>query len=125
MANKRNIGYIVMSDEHYTSLDIQETIRSLRPGYYLLGMAEDSEQSTEMLNNNDIDLIIADLQLSDGDSADAIRHSRQQHTPVIFTTPYRKDNPVYDDLNVFAFMVKPVSSSELAKVIVRFEEKEY
>ncbi len=122
---KRNISYVVMGNEHYTALEIGERIRIARPGYRLLGMTEDSEQSTEMLENNDVDLIIADIHLSDGDSVDAIRKSGRTHTPVVLATPYRRGNPTYGDLNVFAYMVKPISDGELMKMIVQFEQSYY
>lgn len=114
-----------MGNEHYTALEIGERIRIARPGYRLLGMTEDSEQSTEMLENNDVDLIIADIHLSDGNSVDAIRKSGRTHTPVVLATPYRRGNPTYGDLNVFAYMVKPISDGELMKMIVQFEQSYY
>ncbi|MDD7318935.1 MAG: hypothetical protein SOZ80_04190 [Prevotella sp.] len=115
--------YVIMGDEYLTSLEIKEVVRQLRPDYNLLCIIEDMDTSAEYLNRHDVDLIIADVELSDGSSADAIRRSNNRLTPVIFATPYRKGNPKHSDMNVIDYLTKPISDAALLDSMVKFETR--
>lgn len=114
-------SYMIMGNEYFTYLEIEEMVKRLRPDYHLLCVREDTGSSTEYLNSHNVDLIIADIELSDGSSADAIRSAGCCATPVIFATPYRNGNPELSDINVIDYLPKPVSETALLRSMAKLE----
>ena len=82
------VKYLIIEDERFAYDEIRRMMGILRPDYELVGWATNIEQTMLVLRGDVLpDLVIADIQLSDGLSIEAFRQS-ECDVPVIFTTAY-------------------------------------
>ncbi|MBL7033878.1 MAG: response regulator [Candidatus Delongbacteria bacterium] len=83
--------------------------------------AGSGNEALEIFKNNDIDLIITDIMMDNGDGFELVKGAREirKDIPVIFITGYEVDNARERAANLGAngFLAKPFSIKELKELI--------
>lgn len=109
---------LIVEDESIIRLDISSILKD--NGYEVVGEAGDGEKAVELALTLHPDLIIMDIKMPrlNGLKASKII-SGKQDTPIILLTAYSQKEFVEKskDANVVAYLVKPVSESNLIPAI--------
>lgn len=108
------LTYIILEDAYYTAVDLRETVKRLRPGYRLAGIAEETAKAVRLIRSEEPDLLIADTSASDGDSISLLLQAGV-NTPVIFISEYALLAERARSLNMAGFILKPVTSADLQR----------
>ena len=116
------IKYLLIEDEHFAYKEIRRMMYKLRPDYRLIDWAESIEQAITLLKQENIDLIIVDIRLSDGVCFE-IFEQYPVDTPLIFTTAYDEYALKAFKLNSIDYLLKPVDEKELDTALCKFERK--
>lgn len=114
--------YALVEDEYYTAQEVKTTMAHLRSNYVLLEQAEDIEGMIELFQKNKVDLLITDVQLSDGLCFDALDKLNLTDLPIIFTTAYVQYREMAQRYNMVDFLLKPYSPETLEQAIEKFEQ---
>lgn len=112
--------YIIIEDERFAYEELKRMMRNLRPDYELAGWAQSIEQAVLLLRQDGTDLVLADIQLSDGMCFDAFERC-PVHTPVIFTTAYDEFALKAFRLNSVDYLLKPVEEADLSDALDKLE----
>lgn len=114
----------LIEDEYYAAQELKRSLSALRPDYVLAGEAEDVEGIVDYLSHNTVDLIIADIRLSDGYSFDAFERLSIVDVPIIFTTAYNQYQSRARSYHLIDFLLKPVVPKLLERALVKFEKEQ-
>ena len=118
------VKYLIIEDERFAYDEIRRMMGILRPDYELVGWATNIEQTMLVLRGDVLpDLVIADIQLSDGLSIEAFRQS-ECDVPVIFTTAYDEYAINAFKLNSIDYLLKPIDEDELRTALEKFEHRQ-
>lgn len=102
---------VIIEDEVHTAWDIQNCIKTLRPGCQVLAVLDSIETSVEwFLNHPHPDLVISDIQLGDG-LAFEIFQKIKLTCPVIFCTAYDEFAIQAFQSNGIDYILKPVNEN--------------
>lgn len=113
------MNILIFEDEIYTFRLLRQMLLELYADSNVIGPISTVEEGRSFLSyNHDIDLIIADIQLNDGLSFDALCDAPAS-VPIIFTTAYDEYALKAFDYNSLSYLLKPVSEEQLAKAISR------
>lgn len=110
------LTYIILEDAYYTAVDLRETVKRLRPGYRLAGIAEETAKAVRLIRSEEPDLLIADTSASDGDSISLLLQAGV-NTPVIFISEYARLAEQARSLNMADFILKPVTSPDMQRAL--------
>ena len=111
----------IIEDEYYAALELKRTLSLLRPDYVIEGQAEDVEGSIDFLSGHHVDLIIADIRLSDGYSFEALDQLHLTHVPIIFTTAYTQYRERAASYRMVDFLLKPIARAALQQALEKFD----
>lgn len=116
---------LLIEDEPLIGKQLQKLVRQLEPGAIIVGPLT-SVQSIcdyfDTLRTSDQpspDLIISDIQLSDGVSFDAFRQVNLG-SPIIFTTAYDEYAIRAFKLNSLDYLLKPIDPEELKAALTKY-----
>lgn len=111
---------LIIEDEKLVALSLVKLLEELVPDAVVEGpLGTVSESVSWLKNNTHPDLIISDIQLSDGVSLDIFT----QHStgcPIIFTTAYNEYAIRAFKLNSIDYLLKPVEKTELDAALKKF-----
>ncbi|MGM9815747.1 MAG: response regulator [Lepagella sp.] len=113
--------YLILEDSYYTALDIQETIRRLRPGFRLMDITDDTATAICRIRQQRVDMMIADTSASDGDSIGKLTDASVR-TPVIFISECGDAMGRAKRLNMVDYILKPVTLSDLSYALDRYDK---
>lgn len=115
---------VIIEDERLTSEHLERLLLRLRPEIEISAIIETvSESITFLKNARGIDLIFSDIHLADGNSFEIFQQVKIE-TPVIFTTAFDQYAIKAFDLNSVAYLLKPISQTELEKALQKFERNQ-
>ncbi len=109
---------LILEDEPLVATHLIKLVRELEPAWQILGPAA-SLREAELLLQAGPDLMLADIQLSDGISLDLFHHL-QPAIPVIFTTAYDQYAIRAFKINSIDYLLKPVDPEELAAAFRKY-----
>lgn len=114
--------YLIIEDERLAMTELRRMVARLRPDYECAGWRESVEASVSELTerNGTIDLVFADIRLTDGISFD-IFDQTGYNGPVIFTTAYDEYTLQAFKVNGIDYLLKPIGMEELEAAILKFE----
>lgn len=120
----RSLRILIGEDESVTALGLEQDLRSL--GHSVIGIAADGETAVAMARTLSPDLVILDVRmphLSGLEAAERIHAERA--VPIIIVTAYSDTDTVARaaTVPVFHYLVKPVSSAQLAAAIAVAEAR--
>lgn len=114
------IKVLIFEDEPAALRRIKRLIMEIRPDYHLVGDADNIADGVALLNQYDCDLILSDIQLSDGLCFEIFEKTRKK-IPVIFITAYNEYAIKTFDYNGVHYLVKPLVKEKLHQAINKFE----
>jgi DNA-binding LytR/AlgR family response regulator len=112
---------LIIEDEQNAVERLEKLIQEIAPEKKIIGRCQSIEQTIQWLNQNEYpDLILSDVQLSDGLSFDIFRQLKIK-VPVIFISAY--DNYALDAFKAdgLHYLLKPVKKDELKEAIERYD----
>lgn len=110
---------LVLEDEPLVAQSLMTTLRQLEPDCTLIGPVPTVREALQTLGEGQPDLVIADIQLSDGISLDVFVQGGIG-CPVIFTTAFNEYAIRAFKLNSIDYLLKPVDREELAAALRKF-----
>jgi len=115
---------LLLEDEPLVAISLIKLVKELEPAATLHGPVGGVRQAREWLASHPApDLILADIQLSDGVSLDifSTRFPHPMHTPpVIFTTAFNEYAIRAFKLNSIDYLLKPIGREELQAALQKF-----
>lgn len=113
------MNILIFEDELFNFRLLQHMLHELNEDYIAIGPISTVEEGRLYLStHNDTDLIIADIQLNDGLSFDALRNAPDD-VPIIFTTAYEEHALKAFEFNSLSYLLKPIDEKQLAEAIRR------
>jgi len=107
----------IIEDEQSNSDRLCRLIKGFNGDYEIVGVAANNASAcTYFAQNPDIDLILADIQLSDGLSFEALKRAPYA-VPIIFTTAFDHYAIQAFKFNSIDYLLKPIQSSELQSAL--------
>lgn len=115
------IKYLLVEDERFAYEEMKRMMEKLRPEYQLEAWVTTVEQTVQFLKHHQVDLMLLDIRLTDGNSFD-IFEQIQVTTPVIFTTAYDEHAIRAFKVNSVDYLLKPVEEADLQAALSKFEQ---
>lgn len=116
------MNILIIEDELLVAKDLKNLVKKLEPAAVISGPLASVEAAKEWFKKNDEpDLILSDIQLSDGISFD-IFENKSISCPIIFTTAYDAYAIRAFKLNSIDYLLKPIDEKELEKALVKFRK---
>lgn len=113
--------YLIVEDERLAYQELKRMMEELRPEYVLAGSTGTVATTIDFLNKNEVDLILLDVHLSDGDCFEIFNHIRISK-PIIFTTAYDEHAIKAFKLNSIDYLLKPIEEEELSVALDKYED---
>lgn len=110
---------LILEDEHLVAESLMKLVRQLEPAADIAGPVASVSEAKAILTTSSPDLIISDIQLSDGISLDVFTDA-QIKCPVIFTTAYNEYAIRAFKVNSIDYLLKPVDKKELKAAFDKF-----
>ncbi len=108
---------LIIEDELRNAQRLKRLLVDIEPMATVIGPTDSVTSTVEALwQNTDIDLVLADIQLADGLSFDALRQADCK-APVIFTTAFDEYAIQAFKFNSLDYLLKPVDETDLAAAI--------
>lgn len=112
---------IIIEDESHAAERLRRMVQTLRPGFVVDGVFDSIEESVTYLKIGEPDLILMDIQLSDGLSF-SIFDQVDVKAPVIFTTAFDEYALRAFKQHSIDYLLKPIGETELVDAIAKFEK---
>ena len=111
---------LIIEDEPLVAKDLMKVVGRVAPDAEIIGtLASVSEAHSWFDKNPAPDLVLSDIQLSDGISFE-IFESRKLKCPVIFTTAYDEYAIRAFKLNSIDYLLKPIDEKELSLALEKY-----
>lgn len=113
---------LIFEDEPLAQQRVIQVIKQSRPEWQILGTAQSIiEARKELQKYPEIDLIICDIHLADGDCF-KVFENQQLQIPIIFLTAY--DQHALESFNHYCidYVLKPLQESRLIKAFEKYEQ---
>jgi two-component system, LytTR family, response regulator len=112
---------LIIEDEPLVAKDLHKLILAAEPEAKILTTISSVEGAKKWFANNALpDLVLSDIQLSDGISFDIFETLRLQ-CPIIFTTAYDEYAIRAFKLNSIDYLLKPVDAKELVAALNKYK----
>src|SRR5918993_153241 len=114
------MNILVIEDEPLVALSLGKLLREIEPTATVNGpLASVQEARTWLRDNTEPDLILSDIQLSDGIALD-IFNKNDIRCPIIFTTAFNDYAIRAFKLNSIDYLLKPIDKEELQAAFSKF-----
>ena len=112
---------LIVEDEALVAKDLESILRKLEPGAEITGPLVSVQHCKKWFQENPLpDLILSDIQLSDGTSFEVFENLNLP-CPIIFTTAYDEYAIRAFKLNSVDYLLKPIDSKELEKALKKYK----
>ena len=119
MSNKLSVCFV--EDEPLMRKYLNDNISNIHSDFYIEDLASNFSEASNLLLNNNYDLLIADIKIPGGTGLELIEKLRKQSSdiPVVIITGY--DDFEYAKtaikLNVLGYLLKPLNDDEMKEVL--------
>lgn len=115
---------LLIEDEPLIARQLLKLVHQLEPGATVAGPVDSVQSVVDYLSTQPRpDLIISDIQLSDGVSFDAFQQV-ELNVPVIFTTAYDEYAIRAFKLNSLDYLLKPIDPDELRAALAKYHRRQ-
>jgi DNA-binding LytR/AlgR family response regulator len=112
---------LIIEDEPLVAKDLENLLRKIDPSMTVLGVISSVVAAKAWFEKNPVpDLVLSDIQLSDGISFD-IYENLHLSCPIIFTTAYDDYAIRAFKLNSIDYLLKPVDGLELSAALTKYK----
>lgn len=116
------MNVLIIEDEYPAAERLKSLLQRIEVNIRILDVLESVHQSCDWLKTNDPpDLILSDIQLSDGISFDIFEQTRIE-SPIIFVTAYDEFAIKAFKLNSIDYLVKPIRQDDLEHALKKYEQ---
>ena len=112
---------LIVEDEDFAAKRLHKLLKEVLPELNNVSFTKSVKETLSFLMTSKPDLILMDIQLSDGVSF-KVFEQMEITTPVIFTTAYDQYAIKAFDANSVAYLLKPVRKTELEKAIAKYKQ---
>ncbi len=113
---------LIVEDEELAVKKLQKTLAAIDDTAVVIGITDSIKATVEWLQeNNSPDLILMDIELSDGQSFE-IFNLIEVKSPVIFTTSYDEFALKAFKVNSVDYLLKPIQKEELQAALTKFKQ---
>ena len=113
---------LIVEDEELAVKKLQKTLAAIDNNAVVVGMTDSIKSTVEWLQDNTApDLILMDIELSDGQSFE-IFNLAEVKSPVIFTTSYDEYALKAFKVNSVDYLLKPIQKEELQAALTKFKQ---
>jgi two-component system LytT family response regulator len=113
---------LLIEDEPLVAKNLESLVKKLEPNASILAIMGSVKETLDWFKANiEPDLILADIQLSDGVSFDIFKEIQPQ-CPIIFTTAYDEYAIRAFKLNSIDYLLKPIDKDELSSAFEKFKK---
>jgi two-component system, LytTR family, response regulator len=114
------MNILIIEDEPLVAVSLKKLIHQLEPDATINGPLESVSDARAWLSQNrEPDLILSDIQLSDGIALD-IFNEDHIYCPIIFTTAYNEYAIRAFKLNSIDYLLKPIDKADLEAALKKF-----
>jgi len=114
---------LIIEDEEPAFKRLQKMLKEIEPGHILLNQIVSVSSAVKWFKENDSpDLVISDIQLSDGISFDIFKQVNIT-CPIIFTTAFDQYAIDAFKLNSIDYLLKPVKKEELENAVKKYKSR--
>lgn len=115
---------LIIEDELLVAKNLEKLVKQLEPNATLLSTIGSVKETLDWFKNEpEPDLILSDIQLSDGVSFDIFQEIQPQ-CPIIFTTAYDEYAIRAFKLNSIDYLLKPIDKDEISSAFEKFKKLE-
>jgi DNA-binding LytR/AlgR family response regulator len=115
------INVVIIEDEKFSQEKLLNTLKDIPFEVNIMAVLSTVKESVEYFKNNQTaDIILSDVQLSDGLSFDVFRETGID-IPVIFITGFDKFMLYAFESNGIDYLLKPIEKEELTKAILKYK----
>ncbi|TNE82018.1 MAG: response regulator transcription factor [Bacteroidetes bacterium] len=113
---------LIIEDEAPAARRLEKMIREIDPELQILGVLDSVESALRWFDSHTApDLLLLDVQLSDGISFEILQHKKITSS-IIFTTAYDEYALQAFKENSIDYLLKPIVQEELSKAIAKFKQ---
>jgi len=113
---------LIVEDEDLAVKKITKTLHEVNASAEIVGVTDSIDSTASWLQNNDTpDLILMDIELSDGQSFEIFSRI-QVKSPVIFTTSYDEYALKAFKVNSIDYLLKPIQKEDLRAALNKYEQ---
>ena len=116
------INVLIFEDEPSALRRLKRIIKDIRPDWNIIGTADSVFAGRELYTKNNFDLILSDIQLSDGLCFEIFRKSTITK-PIIFLTAYDQYAIKSFEFNSIHYLLKPIIIEKLNAAFIKFEQQ--
>ncbi|MFC5409809.1 LytR/AlgR family response regulator transcription factor [Larkinella bovis] len=115
------MNILVVEDEPLAVQKLKKLLWQVNPEIRIAGTTDGIESTVNWLTTNPLpDLILMDIELSDGQSFEIFNQVAIE-CPVVFTTSYDETAVRSFQLNRFDYLLKPIKKEELEQVLQKYQ----
>ncbi len=112
---------LIIEDEPHAQYELQRLLAETGKDIEVLACIDSVEEAVDYINTtSDIDLMLFDIQLSDGLSFEIFNHTKVK-APIIFTTAYDEYAIRAFKVNSIDYLLKPVKQEDLNAALDKYE----
>lgn len=116
------MNILIVEDEELAVKKLQKTLAGISGSVRIAGVTDSIKSTVEWLQENEQpDLILMDIELSDGQSFE-IFNLAEVRSPVIFTTSYDEYALKAFKVNSVDYLLKPIQKAELEVALQKYEQ---
>lgn len=113
---------LILEDELPAALRIEKLIKQIEPEAQICQRIDSIADAISFLNQNQPDLIVSDVELSDGLCFETFARTNTE-IPIIFTTAYNQYAIRAFEANAIDYLLKPVKISRLTEAFGKFHSR--
>lgn len=113
---------LVIEDEFRTRKAIISIAEKIDDDISVVGWAENVEQSIKLIEEKRPDLVLMDIQLTDGTAFDVLKSINNINFRIIFLTAYENYAIEAIKFSAFDYLLKPFTEEELTASILKFKD---
>ncbi len=115
--NSNTLKTIIIEDEMPARRALKFELSNHCPEIEIIGETGKIVEAIEMIEKMAPDLVLLDIQLSDGTGLDVLKHVKRNDFHVIFTTAYSEWTMTAIKLSALDYLLKPVDGEELRNAV--------
>ncbi|MBN2892902.1 MAG: response regulator transcription factor [Bacteroidales bacterium] len=112
---------IIIDDEPHAITVISKIIENYTKGFKIIATADDVASGVETINKYSPDILLLDINLSDGTGFDILNQIKTHNFKLIFITAYDQYAIQAFKFSAFDYILKPVDPDELISVLEKIK----